>query len=491
MYETIHKCICQRYKKRNEQGLKSLHIFLGSHNLTFGVLLEQPSRVPQSGWSFFEHTFSSALEAMLCELFDVQRLFISSRSLCFSDVSLKSTIAKISSDRYETVINTLAQLLHEFHRFEYRHDEEKGTCTATLEEILEWFLNSECFFLEYIGYKLKRYSHDCNSKTAIDYEFLIGFIANCPNQEPRSTRIEPLQYDIYYPDFGTIDISRETISINSRYHNIDILDADNIPASVEWPIGFEGYHSSWRDKEHDPSKTLIVSQRRVVPLNVVSCKLETVWGDGEFPFVVKGAVTANSIFGLTSGAGGALIPTNHGVIKIKRCGYKLSGVRLNSLRDKKLVLTDRELFESSIFSPAGLGHTDSLISEINSMEMAAKGGFSLANKPLLLQNVDTKLNLAFMVCSVASDLRVDEVLLTIIKSPDISSSLKVYAAHEIGKADGCLYHQFHQAGFIRSMGNSWEVRVLSRSRPFRERSRSTCRFRAIMKSQGTRGRSVQ
>ena len=25
MYETIHKCICQRCKKRNEQGLKSLH----------------------------------------------------------------------------------------------------------------------------------------------------------------------------------------------------------------------------------------------------------------------------------------------------------------------------------------------------------------------------------------------------------------------------------------------------------------------------------
>jgi hypothetical protein len=238
--------------------------------------------------------------------------------------------------------------------------------------------------------------------------------------------------------------------------------ASQLAPSFALPLGLHGFHSGWMDdSEVDPRSALGFASRRIVRLRAVeSTAVWTAahWRGGALPVFVKHVDGA--YVGVTSGAGGALIPLGDRVLKLKRCGYKYLGIQARATRDRKQELRAGALVESTYAGAMGLGEVDDLLAEHAAFEILAQLGVPAASRPSLLVGLPaTELALdppaACMITEVTTDVRADEVFVLALTDGRADHDEPRAVVADLGRAIGGLYRRLHDARVVRGNGNSW------------------------------------
>lgn len=243
-------------------------------------------------------------------------------------------------------------------------------------------------------------------------------------------------------------------------------DPRALAPSFALPLGLHGFHSGWMDdSEVDPRSALGFASRRIVRLRAVEPVVAWTamsWQGGALPLLVKHPDGA--YVGVTSGAGGALVPFADRVLKLKRCGYKYLGIQANATRDRKQVLRAGALVERTYAGAMGLGEVDDLLAERDAFEVLTALGVPAASRPSLLVGFPAE-QLAFtppaacMITDVVTDVRADEVFVLALTDAghdhDHDHDEPRAVVHDLGRAIGGLYRRLHDARVVRGNGNSW------------------------------------
>jgi hypothetical protein len=239
-------------------------------------------------------------------------------------------------------------------------------------------------------------------------------------------------------------------------------DARALVPSFALPLGLHGFHSGWMDdREVDPRSALGFASRRVVRLRAVESVpiwRATTWRDGDLPLLIKHVDGA--FVGVTSGAGGALVPFGDRVLKLKRCGYKYLGVQAGGTHDRQVGFRDGVLIERTYDGAMGLGEVDDLLTEHAAFEILAELGVPAASRPSLLVGLPAdQLVLSppagCLVTEVTTDVRADEVFVLALTHGDPDHDEPRAVVHDLGRAVGGLYRRLHDARVVRGNGNSW------------------------------------
>jgi hypothetical protein len=224
------------------------------------------------------------------------------------------------------------------------------------------------------------------------------------------------------------------------------------------PLWASGWHSGWDEKQKDPCAALALGNRRTVHLT--RCAAErtvTLIGNCDVPpFLLKTA--RGTIRGLSSGAGGALVPWRGNIVKLKRCGLKNEGIFLDALRDRHIRTASGRLLETTITAAAGLAPLPVLERETEVVRRLPAFGLEAASEPCAMYVVaEGQAPSGCLMSSVKTDLRVDEVLYGLARNHGgLLSRADIHElVHELGAAEGALYSSIRHSGMVRGVGNSW------------------------------------
>lgn len=239
-------------------------------------------------------------------------------------------------------------------------------------------------------------------------------------------------------------------------------DARALVPSFALPLGLHGFHSGWMDdREVDPRSALGFASRRVVRLRAVEPVVlwrAASWRGGGLPLLIKHE--GGAYVGVTSGAGGALVPLADRVLKLKRCGYKYLGVQGGGTHDRQVALRDGALIERTYDGAMGLGEVEDLLAEHAAFEVLAALGARAASRPGLLVGLPAdQLVLSppagCLITEVTTDVRADEVFVAALIEGDHAHDEPRAVVHDLGRAIGGLYRRLHDARVVRGNGNSW------------------------------------
>lgn len=244
-----------------------------------------------------------------------------------------------------------------------------------------------------------------------------------------------------------------------RASRVDLAPAPQLDPQdpFQYPAWACGWHSGWDDPSRDPCSSLALTARREVSLAPFSVNRTIALNGVAAPsFLMK--TPEGRIRGLSSGAGGSLVPWTSGVLKFKRCGLGYTGIVLDAIRDRSVRARDGDLIETSVAIAAGLAPLDTLEREVQVSARLPEFGFEAASKPVAIHEVIRgKPGSGCLVSEVKSDLRVDEVLCALCLNAGrlLSISERLELAEELGSAEGSLYGAVHRRRMIRGIGNSW------------------------------------
>lgn len=224
------------------------------------------------------------------------------------------------------------------------------------------------------------------------------------------------------------------------------------------PTWASGWHSGWDEKQKDPCAALLLSERRMVFLTPCAAEstIPLTTRQDIPPFLLKSP--QGRIGGLSSGAGGALVPWRGNIFKLKRCGLRNEGIVLDVIRDRNVRVERDRLIETTISAAAGLAPLGPLEREAVVARRLHEFGLEAASEPCALYVVTGGEGPSgCLVNSVKSDLRVDEVLHGLARNRQGSlSSAEIFElVSELGAAEGALYSRIHQSGMVRGISNSW------------------------------------
>lgn len=254
---------------------------------------------------------------------------------------------------------------------------------------------------------------------------------------------------------------------------------------AKYPAHNIGFHSGWVDGDIDTTSYFYLTRRRACAMSEVNTRA---LGKRKLPFFLKD--DAGGETGLSSGAASLLFQAAGHVYKVKRAGYREGGVVLDAIKEKgfRADLLPHEVTEQTYYCVGGLLEHDEADREIRLGKELVELGLTLPQRPLVFYESARKLDRTSwgsLIFDVDSDFRCDELVMCVIvdfltqhcrpEQVAIDLTTPSLVIHDIslthassvlaseygdilapmGRAIGGNYRKLHDAGYIRSIGNSW------------------------------------
>lgn len=253
--------------------------------------------------------------------------------------------------------------------------------------------------------------------------------------------------------------------------------------NFRYPEKAIGFHSGWCEKNDSPTNRLALTRR--IPVRLEKQTFEEIFSESCCPpYMLKKRDGKQK--GLSSGAGSTLVKHDGAIFKIKRNGYKLNGFIPSKITDRAFSIKDGLMEETQQEIGGAMGLADA-VREINFERRLVSQGFLVPYKTVGLYKIEMpfpKDDAVSLIQKIDTDLRADELCMIILSnlifdvfedncSLNIKNSAFDYPSYSIRKAlkklkdeyagtlfqigtnIGSIYKDFHKAGIIRGISNSW------------------------------------
>jgi hypothetical protein len=246
-----------------------------------------------------------------------------------------------------------------------------------------------------------------------------------------------------------------------------------------------GFHSGWNENNNSPTNRLTLSSRKKVNLKKSSFKILKSFSI-KFPLFMLKCKEKGEMIGLSSGVGSTILKYEDSFFKIKRNGFKDIGFVDKKINDRRFSTQKKGLYEESFFEAGGAMSLKDAQREIEYEELIRKIGIKVPQRTIALFEINLpfkKDDAVALIQKIESDFRADELISIILfnlfyniygnkclleiekgnfhfPSHNLKDSVKIleekrYFLEEIAKIIGGIYKKFHQAGYLRGIGNSW------------------------------------